>query len=479
MIQWLIIHNSQFTTKMKPVVAIVGRPNAGKSSLFNRLTRSQAALVDDTAGVTRDRHYGTVTWQDREFLLVDTGGLSEDPSQEFGLEIQQQIQQARQEADVIILLLDGKAGASPFDAELLNHFRAALQPVLFAVNKIDGPHQEVLLADFYQLGIGPLYPISSLHRYGVHDLMDALLEQLPVMAELPAVEEKAPIKVAVVGRPNVGKSSLVNRLLGEERMIVSDIPGTTRDVIDTLCDMDGRSWLLMDTAGIRRKNRVSERLEKFSVLKTLRSLERCDIALILLDASQGVTEQDVRVAAYAQDRGCGCLLLLNKWDLLPKGAEGAKKLYDSLREATRFMPFAPLLSISARTGLRTGKILPQAAEVFEQYITRLTTHRWNTLLEQAVKRNEPPLHKGKRLKFYFITQTGTHPPTLVAFVNYPEAVHFSYQRYLINQFRQGSGLDKVPLKLIFRQRTGFIDFSGRKAKGGRQKGKGERRKVEG
>ncbi len=458
---------------MKPVVAIVGRPNVGKSSLFNRLTRTQAALVDDYAGITRDRHYGQAAWNGREFLVVDTGGFLADNSQELAADIREQIQQALQDADVIVFLLDARTGVSPFDHDLLKLFHAISKPVLFVVNKIDGPEQDLLLYDFFSLGVTTLYPLSCLHRYGLNDVLDALTAAFPSLpneaSQALADAANPPVKIAVVGRPNVGKSSLINRLLGEERMIVSDLPGTTRSAVDSLCEIDGKAYLLIDTAGIRRKSRVDARVEKFSIIKALRSLERCDIALIVLDAEQGITEQDVRVASYAYERGCGCMLLLNKWDLVPKGAHISKKLYDDLREATRFMAFAPMLSISARTGQRLGKILPQVDDIFAQYTLRLTTHRWNNILQEAVARNEPPLHKGKRLKFYYMAQISEKPPTLVLFVNFPEAVHFSYKRYLTNQLRQASGLNHAPLRLIFRQRTGYIDFTGRKKRSVRKK----------
>ncbi|MBW2439698.1 MAG: ribosome biogenesis GTPase Der, partial [Deltaproteobacteria bacterium] len=311
---------------MKPIVAIVGRPNVGKSTLFNRVTRTKDALVDDFPGVTRDRHYGDATWNDVEFTLVDTGGFTEGG--DFADEIRYQVHQAIGDADVILLLLDGKAGISPFDSDILGYLRSVDKPVFFAVNKIDGAEQEINLADFYQLGLQTLYPLSAEHRYGLSDLMDDMAAVLSPLGKQPA-EDLADemIRLAVVGRPNVGKSSLINRILGQDRLLVSDIPGTTRDAIDSVCTFEGKSYLLVDTAGIRRKGKVTRKLEKFSIIKALRSLERCDVALIVMDASEGITDQDISIAGYAYDRGCGCILLLNKWDLVEKDSKTVKAYY--------------------------------------------------------------------------------------------------------------------------------------------------------
>ena len=420
---------------MKSIVAIVGRPNVGKSTLFNRVTRTKDALVDNLPGVTRDRRFGDARWNDFEFTLVDTGGFTE--GDDFADEIRFQVHQAIADADTIIFLLDGKEGISPFDREIADLLRSVDKPVFYAVNKIDGAEQEVFLADFYQLGLEALYPLSAEHRYGVTDLLDDVVAALADLSAEPFADPTSEvIRLAVVGRPNVGKSSLINRILGEKRLLVSDIPGTTRDAIDSLWEMNGKSYLLIDTAGIRRKGKVYRKLEKFSIIKALRSLDRCDVALIVMDAAEGVTDQDVSVAGYALERGCGCILLLNKWDLVEKDSKTVKEYYERLRYQAKFLNFAPAMTISALTGLRVRKIFKQVDEVYDQYARRITTGQLNKFLERAIKKNEPSLHRGKRIKFYYAAQISTKPPTIVCFVNYPQAVHFSYKRYLINQLRQ-------------------------------------------
>ncbi|MEE4601664.1 MAG: ribosome biogenesis GTPase Der [Desulfobacteraceae bacterium] len=438
---------------MKPIVAIVGRPNVGKSTLFNRITRTNDALVDNFPGVTRDRHYADARWNDVEFTLVDTGGFT--TGDDFADEIRFQVDQAIADADIIILLLDGKEGISPFDREIVDNLRTVDKPIFYAVNKIDGSEQEVSLADFYQLGLKSLYPLSAEHRYGVSDLLDEVVDALTGFVTEPIEgHTRSVIKLAVVGRPNVGKSSLINRILGEKRLLVSDIPGTTRDAIDSVWEMNGRSYRLIDTAGIRRKGKVHRKLEKYSIIKALRSLDRCDVALIVMDAAEGVTDQDISVAGYAFERGCGCILLLNKWDLVTKDSKTAKMYYERLRQQAKFLNFAPAMTISALTGLRVRKIFKQVDEVYDQYARRISTGELNRCLDRAIERNEPSLHRGKRIKFYYGAQTSVKPPTIVCFVNYPQAVHFSYKRYLINQFREKTGLDKTPIRIIFRQRTG-------------------------
>ncbi len=436
---------------MKPIVAIVGRPNVGKSTFFNRITRSKDALVDNFPGVTRDRIYGDASWNDIEFTLVDTGGFSLEDDDDFAYQIRFQIQQAIEDADVIILLLDGKQGISPFDKDIIRILRSSTKPVFYAVNKIDGEEQEKNMYDFCSLGIEKLYPVSAEHRYGVSDFLDDLILALP---EFVLEKSQDIIKLAVVGRPNVGKSSLINRILGKNRLLVSHIPGTTRDAIDTVCDINDKSYLLIDTAGIRRKGKVSKKIEKFSIIKALRSLDRCDVALIVMDADEGTTDQDINIAGYAFERGCGCILLLNKWDLIEKDTNTAKKHYDRLRMEAKYLSFAPVITISALTGQRVSKIFKLVHEVYSQYAIKIGTGQLNRILDRAVKQNEPSLHRGKRLKFYYATQVSAKPPTFICFVNYPDGVHFSYKRYLINQIRAEAKLDKTPIRLFFRQRTG-------------------------
>lgn len=458
---------------MKPIIAVVGRPNVGKSTLFNRITRTREALVDNAPGITRDRHYRDASWDDVEFTLVDTGGFVEADEDEFALKIRAQVLQAIEDADAVIFVLDGKGGISPYDREMAQILRTIEKPVFYTVNKIDGLEQEENLFEFYSLGVEKLFPISAEHKYGVPDFLDALVATLPGQVSLEVDEM---IKVAVAGRPNAGKSSLINRLLGEDRLVVSDVPGTTRDAIDSVCRVDGQQYLLIDTAGIRRKGKVSKKIEKFSIIKALRSLDRCDVALIVIDADEGITDQDINVAGYAHARGCGCVFLLNKWDLVEKDNTTVKRYYERLRMEAKFLQFAPAVTISALTGQRVSRIFKLVEDVYTQYATRISTGPLNKILERAVAKNEPPLHKGKRLKFYFATQVSVKPPTFVLFVNYPEAVHFSYRRYLMNQIRAGAELDITPVRLMFRQRTGAIDFGSRKKKDSRRSKKGRKKK---
>lgn len=436
---------------MKPVVAIVGRPNVGKSTFFNRVTRTRDAIVDNFPGVTRDRHYKDASWDGVEFTLVDTGGFSQ--GDDFADEIRFQIHQAIEDADVIILMLDGKGGISPFDKDMVSVLRGITKPVFYVVNKIDGLEKEVNLYDFYSLGLDKIYPISAEHRYGISDFLDDIVLAFPKSISATSEDEKEDIiKLAVVGRPNVGKSSLINRILCEDRHLVSEVPGTTRDAIDSLYTVNGKSYLLIDTAGIRRKGKVSKKIEKFTIIKALRSLDRCDVALVVMDASEGVTDQDINIAGYAFERGCGCVLLLNKWDIVEKDTHTVKKYFEELRMQAKFLSFAPALTISALTGQRAQKVFKLAGEVYKQYSTRTGTGRLNKIIEMAVERNEPSLHRGRRIKFFYSTQIASKPPTFVIFVNYPNAVHFSYKRYLINQIRKETGLDKTPIRIIFRKR---------------------------
>lgn len=435
-----------------PLVALVGRPNVGKSTLFNRITRARKAIVDPTPGVTRDRHYERVTENGRQFILVDTGGIEVGGDETMTSLIQQQTQQAIDEADVIVLLFDARGGLLTEDYEVVKMLRRIDKPFFYVVNKIDGPEQEqTLLSQFYELGMDHLYAVSAEHGYGVRDFLDNLVAGLPPLEETYALPDST-IKIACIGRPNVGKSSLINRLLGEERMVVSDIPGTTRDAVDTLLERKSKSYLLIDTAGIRRKGKVKDKLEKYSVIRALATLERCDIALLLVDAGEGITEQDTKVIGYALERGRACLILVNKWDLVTHDKKQQKRILDEVSLATRFMEYAPVLKISALTGAGTGRIFSWIDEVYKQYLSEFSTNMLNKILKQAVETHNPPLHKGKRLKFYYTTQVSVKPPTFLVFVNYPKGVHFSYYRFLVNQFSAGLGLSNIPIKIILKER---------------------------
>ena len=435
-----------------PIVALVGRPNVGKSSLFNRFAKHRKAIVDPTPGVTRDRHYEQVTIEERTFILVDTGGIEGYGREMMAGLIREQTRQAMREADVILFLLDGKEGVLPEDYEVADYLRRTEKPVHFLVNKVDSPELEQrLLPQFYELGVDQLWPVSAAHGYGVKSFFEALLETLPVFPESEDIPPDT-ISLACLGRPNVGKSSLINRLLGEERMVVSDVPGTTRDSVDTLLTVGKQPYLLIDTAGIRRKGKVQEKLEKFSVLQALGALERCDIVLILLDAGEGITEQDTKVLGYAFERGRACMILVNKWDLLHGDGKRQKQLLEEIARATSFVEYAPVLKISALTGAGVKQLLPTVARIYKQYCGAFSTGKLNRILQDALEGHNPPMHQGRRLKFYYTTQISAKPPTFIVFVNYPKGVHFSYLRYLINQFRAGLKLDSIPIKIILKER---------------------------
>ena len=445
---------------MKPVVALLGRPNVGKSTLFNRITRARNALVDDFPGVTRDRHYADAKWDDIEFTVIDTGGFLSSDDDYFASQIKDQLTAAADQADVLIFIMDGRTGLSPYDRELADFLRRMSKPVFYLINKIESYKQHDELLEFYSLGIDHFYEVSAEHGIGVGDFLDDLVKALPEYEPVEEDEETL-IKIAIVGRPNVGKSSLANRLFGEQRVVVNEKAGTTRDAIELSVEHKGRQFILVDTAGIRRKGKVTKKLEKFSILKSLKSLDECDVALILIDSDEGITDQDITIAGYAEDRGCGALFLLNKWDLLDKERKNIKKYMKDLRYKAKFLSYAPAITISALTGQRCHKILDEVVKIYKEYCHRINTGVLNRIIEDAVYREEPSLHKGKRLKFFYSTQVAAKPPCFVCFVNFSKAVHFSYKRYLINQLRQMIPLEKTPIKLYFREKTGKIDFSGK------------------
>ncbi|MEJ5348030.1 MAG: ribosome biogenesis GTPase Der [Desulfosoma sp.] len=441
------------------VVAIVGRPNVGKSTLFNRLCRKRQALVDDLPGVTRDRLSAPVEYAGRRFLLMDTGGFTDPDTGTFAEAMRRQVFLALEEADAVIFLADARTGLHPDDRALVDLLRKSSKPVFYAVNKVDGREQEPHVAEFYALGVEKIYPLSAAHGLGVSDLMDDVTACLPPAWEDDAQDENPEIRVAVVGRPNTGKSTLVNALLGEERVIVSPVPGTTRDAVDTPLETQGRRFLLIDTAGIRRKGRTREKLEKLSVVKALESIDRCHVVVLMVDAVEGVTDQDLHVGGYVQERGRGCLIALNKWDAAPKDPKWIRRFLEDVRDRFRFLPFAPILTLSALEKKRVSRVLPLVTEIFDQFNKRVTTGMVNRVLSGITAKHEPPTVSGRRLKFFYATQASTRPPTFVIFCNEPEKIHFSYERYLTNQFREAFGMDKTPVRLIFRERSRRNDES--------------------
>ncbi|NTV15194.1 MAG: ribosome biogenesis GTPase Der [Desulfobulbaceae bacterium] len=451
------------------LVALVGRPNVGKSSLFNRLTRKRDAIVDATPGVTRDRHYQKIDWEGHEFILIDTGGIEPPPSgvggKAFPKEadvdsrgevingIQEQTWLAVQEADLVVLMLDGRQGISGEDYRVAEIMRKSGKPVLFVVNKVDGQDLEnKLVPQFFELGAEQLWPVSAAHGYGVVTLMTELTSRLPVFtSEGPAVDEET-VAVACIGRPNVGKSSLINKLLGEKRMVVSNVPGTTRDSVDTILEKGAEKYRLIDTAGIRRKGKVTDKLEKFSILRALSSLEKCHVALFLLDAGDGITEQDAKIISYTVERGRACLIILNKWDLVKDDKKQQKWLMSEVERLTRFMGYAPVLTVSALSGSGVGKILPSVNKIYQQFSLEFTTNRLNRTLKKATDEHNPALYQGHRVKFYYATQIGSKPPTVVIFTNYLKGVTPAYERFLVGRFREELGMDQAPLRIVFRER---------------------------
>ncbi len=435
---------------MKPIIAIVGRPNVGKSTLFNRIVRVKKAIVANELGVTRDRNYADVEWEKRVFTLIDTGGFEPVSKDRIFIQMREQCQLAMDEADVILFIMDGKEGLTPSDQEIAHILRQVNKPIFYIVNKIDGPKHEEKVFEFYELGTETIYSISAEHRYGVDGLMDEVVKVLPKSIE-EKWERKA-TKVAVIGRPNVGKSSLINRLLGYKRVIVDEVPGTTRDAIDTLFERDGKRYILIDTAGIRRKSRISLRLEKFSIVEVLRTIDQSDIVLLLLDSKEGVTAQDAHIGGFIYEKGKGCILVVNKWDLIEKDSqtmvEFERKIYDDLK----YLSYTPILFISALTGQRVPKILNMVDEVAEETKKRIPTASLNRSFRQWVERSSPPLYRNRNIKLNYITQVSIAPPTFMISTNIPEGIHFSYERFLTNQIRETFGFEGVPIRLQFRKK---------------------------
>ncbi len=435
---------------MLKTVAIVGRPNVGKSTLFNRLLGKRKAIVEDFPGVTRDRQYAEITRYGKPFLLVDTGGFEPASDDRLLSQMREQSQLAVEEADIILYLMDVRAGLTPSDMEIAQYLRKSEKPVLYVVNKVDGDNQELAASEFYALGIDTLFTLSAEHGRGIGELIEEIEGLLPEGQQQSDVANE--VRISLVGRPNVGKSSLVNRLLGYERVVANPQAGTTRDSIDTPFTYNDQRYVLIDTAGIRRKGRVSETLEKFSAITALKAMDRSHVVLMVLDAEEGVTDQDLAVAGYAYEKGRAMILLVNKWDLPEKDNQTMGKFVEDIRRRFKFLPFVPVLFVSALTGQRVNKIMALVESVATQFNKRIPTPALNQGLEEFVAKHPPAMVKGRRIKFYYAAQSAVRPPTIVLFTNRPDDVHFSYQRYLVNCFREKFGFDQVPLRLNFKGR---------------------------
>ena len=434
----------------KPIVAIVGRPNVGKSTLFNRIAEKRVSIVDDTPGVTRDRIYADAEWTGHEFALVDTGGIDFNETDELLPAMRNQAKLAMEEADVILFVVDGKVGITDVDQIIVSMLRTTKKPVVLAVNKVDNLKGVTDSYEFYGLGLGEPFAVSAVNALNLGDLLDAIVEALP--EEVPIEDEPDTIRVAVVGRPNVGKSSLVNALLGQERVVVSNIPGTTRDAVDTYFKQDGVTFIFVDTAGMRRRGRIDAALERYSVIRSLRAIDRADVVLMLIDAVDGVTEQDKKIAGYVHESGRASVLVVNKWDLLPKDGKTSLRYTETLRQELGFMQYAPVVFLSALTKQRVTRIPEVVKFVAEQHAMRVSTSLLNQVVRDAVGINPPPSDRGRKLKIFYATQASVRPPTIVIFVNDQELMHFSYLRFLENKLREAFGFEGTPLKLVVRNR---------------------------
>lgn len=436
----------------KPIVAVVGRPNVGKSTLFNALAGENISIVKDTPGITRDRIYADVTWLDRSFTLIDTGGIEPDSNDVILSQMRTQAEIAIETADVIIFLVDVKQGLQDADAKVADMLRRSHKPVILVVNKVDS--FEKYMADvyeFYNLGIGDPHPISAANRLGVGDMLEEVVSHFPEY-EGDDGEDDRP-RVAIVGKPNVGKSSLINKLLGEDRLIVSDIAGTTRDAVDTEISFNGKEYVFIDTAGLRRKNKIKEDLERYMIVRTVSAVEKADIVVLVIDAVEGVTEQDAKIAGIAHERGKAVIIAVNKWDALEKDDKTIYRVTEKVRNTLSYMPYAEILFVSALTGQRLNKLFETIDIVSENHAMRVATGVLNEIMAEAVAMQQPPSDKGKRLRLYYITQVSIKPPTFVIFVNDKELMHFSYTRYIENQIRETFGFKGTPLRFIIRERN--------------------------
>ena len=437
--------------KRKPVVAIVGRPNVGKSTLFNVLAGEMISIVKDTPGVTRDRIYADVSWLDREFTMIDTGGIEPDSKDIILSQMREQAQIAIDTADVIIFITDVKQGLVDSDSKVADMLRRSGKPVILVVNKVDNFDKYMPdVYEFYNLGIGDPVPVSAASRLGLGDMLDIVISHFPPKTE--AEEEDDRPRIAIVGKPNVGKSSIINKLVGENRVIVSNIAGTTRDAIDTEVKHNGRDYIFIDTAGLRRKNKIKEELERYSIIRTVTAVERADVVLMVIDAVEGVTEQDAKIAGIAHERGKGIIIVVNKWDAIEKNDKTMREYEAKVRQVLSFMPYAEIMYVSAKTGQRLPKLFDMIDMVIENQTLRVATGVLNEIMTEAVAMQQPPSDKGKRLKLYYITQVAVKPPTFVIFVNDKELMHFSYTRYLENKIREAFGFRGTSLRFFIRER---------------------------
>ncbi len=435
----------------KPIVAVVGRPNVGKSTLFNRLAGERISIVQDTPGVTRDRIYADVEWTGRKFTLIDTGGMEIGAEDVILKQILQQAEIAIETADVILFITDAKAGMTDDDKQVANMLRRTKKPVVLAVNKIDNVNRDSMnIYEFYELGIGDPIAISAGQALGLGDMLDEVISYFPENAE--AEEEEEVIKVAIIGKPNVGKSSLINKILGEDRLIVSNIPGTTRDAIDTPIEIDGQKYVFIDTAGMRRKSKIKEEIERFSIIRAVAAVERCDVAILVIDANEGITDQDTKIAGIAHERGRAAIIAVNKWDAIEKNDKTMNKYLKDIGNELAYMPYAPRVFISALTGQRITRMLELIQTVHQNHSLRISTGVLNDVLIEATAMQQPPADKGRQLKLYYMTQVSIKPPTFVIFVNDRELFHFSYKRYIENQLREAFGFVGTPVHFIIREK---------------------------
>ncbi|HBN82484.1 MAG TPA: ribosome biogenesis GTPase Der [Clostridiales bacterium] len=436
----------------KPIVAIVGRPNVGKSTLFNYLAGSRISIVEDTPGVTRDRIYAKTEWLGKEFIIIDTGGIEPVSSDDIMVGMRMQAEIAIETADVIIFMTDGKSGLIESDKDIAQMLRLSKKPIVIVVNKVDTPGDPPMqVYDFYELALGEIHTISSIHGMGIGDALDEVISYFP--EETEEEEEEHAIKVAVIGKPNSGKSSLVNKVLGYERVLVSDVPGTTRDAIDSYVEVDGKQYVFIDTAGIRRQSKVIENVEKYSVLRAYTAIERADVCILMVDGGEGISEQDAKIAGYAHEQGKSIIVAINKWDLVEKDSKTVESFQQKTFQILSFMTYAPMITISALTGQRINRLFPLIDEVYAQASLDIPTGVLNDILSEAIAMVQPPSHKGKRLKIFYMTQVGKRPPKFVLFVNDVQLMHFSYERYITNKLREAFEFKGTSIQFIIRERN--------------------------